>query len=95
MGHSAVFCAQGLATALCLCLPAFSHGAEKTATLEQIPDLDVSDQTIELEKLENPLLTMAPTNHMSILESHSIPWITSGALNARHNITGVFLAWIH
>lgn len=48
-------------------------------TLEQIPDLERTDQKDELESLRYPLLTMTLTGYMSISESHSIPSITSGA----------------
>lgn len=58
----------------------FFYGAEESATFEQIPDLDLPSQqcTASIDSVAQHTITA--TDHMSILESHSMPRMISGAL---------------
>lgn len=53
------------------------HGAKQTTTFEKIPDLP--SVSINRSRRDSKSHTMTPTDHMSILESHSMPMIIPGA----------------
>ncbi|KAH9878302.1 hypothetical protein J1614_003519 [Plenodomus biglobosus] len=53
------------------------YGTEQTTSFEQVPDL--KKVSTEWNAKNTKERTRTPTDHMSTLESHSIPIIISGA----------------